>query len=826
MFMKQYEKLIEELLEPVYGMTHGHDDTSNFRLKDSNLQLTDYVRTAKEKGVQLLALTNHETVAQSVEFVDSCEEKGIKPVLGNEIYLIDREEHDRLIAEKQKVRYYHFILLAKNDAGHECIRRLSSESWLNMYTGRGMERVPTFKDRLEYYMSMDEYKGTVMAQNACLGSELASLIMQDRRHEAMDFIKWCQKIFGEDFYLEIQPSDNEEQTLVNNAILRIAELYNIKFVITTDVHYATKDDKKEFSIYLNSQQGEREVDEFYSTTYFMDREELQEFFEDEVIQMSCLTYAEMDNKVEKYHLKHSPILPPIDIPKDWNKGYVSMFSGRFDLPYIQKYLTSDYVGDRYYMYLIEKGMKEKGKTSKVYVDRVELECEHMWDLSIALGEHMSQYHVGTAQQIDIMWEQGDSLVGCGRGSSACYVVNYFLDIVQVDAIEWNLPYYRYLHKSKVELADIDLDTEAGKRAKIIKAFEEHYGYDRVVNIATYGTEGTKSVIKSTCISLGIGDDISSNLSGLVPVIRGTAHTVEQLLYGDEEEEIEPNAEFIKIVDNIPNMRESLLKNAKVIKSRGTHASAVGILAEPYWKHNAVMRSKSGQKISQYEAKASEKAGLVKNDALTVEILDRMRVAFDKLLEDGKIEWKGSLRKTWNFYFHPDNIDYESPRLYEIIKNREMSNAFQFVTVIGLGSLAKANANRFMDLVLVNSLMRLQATEVGNPLDRYIKFKENITLWYREMEEYGLTTDEIGILKELYGESYGVLAEQEPLMDTGMKICGYTVAETNKLRKSVSKKDPIAQEKEKEKFFENGQKQGYRLKFLEYIWHYQVAFSLG
>lgn len=811
----------------IYGSIHNHDDGSNFRLKDSNLQLKDFVNTAHKKGINFLGLTNHETLAHHPEFIDLCVDKNIKPVLGNEIYLVDRQEHDKLKNNNEKIKYFHFILLAKNNKGHECLRRLSSDAWLGMYVYRGLERVPTFKDTLERYLSMPEYKGTLMASTACLGGELATLILEDKKHEAIEFIRWCQGLFGEDdFYLEIQPSDNEEQTKVNTALLKIASHYNIKYIITTDTHYATKEDKKEFSIYLHSQEGDREVDEFYSTTYLMDKEELLEFFSQDIINTSNLTYEEMSKKVEGYSFKHSPTLPPIDIPKGWDTNYVSIFTGKLNLPYIHKYLTSPYEEDRYYLKLIEDGMKRTNKMTQNYIDRVELECRHMWNLSEALQQRMSKYHVGTAQQIDIMWEEGDSLVGPGRGSAACYVVNYFLDIVQVDALEWDLPYYRYLHESKIELGDIDVDSQADKRSKILEAFKKHYGEDRVVSVGTYGTEGTKSIIISCCKSLNVDDDIASNLSGLVPVIRGQAHTISQLLFGDEEEEIEPNKEFIKIVDSIEGMREALLKNAKVIKSRGVHASAVGILPEPYWTRYPIMRSKSGQIITQYDAKTCEKCGFVKQDALTITSLDYIRVAFDKLLEDGKIKWQGSLRKTWNHYFHPDKLDLTNPRLFEILYNREMSNAFQFNTAVGLGALNKLKAERFLDVVIGNSLMRLQPTEVGSPMDRYVAFKKDITLWYKEMEEYGLTQKEIEKAKELYGKSYGVLAEQEGLMDTGIQLCGYTVAETNKLRKAVSKKDPIAQEEQKAKFFERGQKQGWRLLFLQYIWDYEIAFSLG
>lgn len=806
---------------------HNHDHRgSNLRIKDSNNFVEDLIDVAYEKGVRVLGITNHESLSSHVEAMNHAKKyEDLKLVLGNEIYLISREEHDALKAQGEKIKYYHFILLAKDKKGHEFLRRLSSQTWEGMYTYRGLERVPTFIDDLEELIQ--DYKGHVIASSACLGSYLGeNIVVNNDLEKAEEFIQWCQKTFGDLFFLELQPSHSEEQQLYNKTLLELSKKYGIKYHITTDTHYLRKEDKETFWTYLLSDSSDdREVEKFYDTTYMMDREELLEYFDEDILNEGMKTGLEIGEMVETYSLDSHPILPPVIIPEGWDKNYVSKFAGRFDLPYIQKYLTSPYEEDRYYLYLCEEGMKAKNKPfDDRYVNRIEEELDASWELSDALGERMSKYHISMKQQIDLMWEV--SLVGPSRGSACCFLLNYLLDIVQVNPLDWDLPMWRYMDKTKVELSDIDVDTEGAKRFEIIDIMRKVYGEDRVINVCTFSTEGSNSVVLSCCRALNIPKEVATNLTGLIPNVRGESYTISQMLYGDEEKEIKPNATFIRIVDEYPGLREALLKNAKVVKGRSQHASAVAIFPKPVWHYNATMKTSKGIRVTQFEAHDSEQLGLTKFDYLTVNALDRMRTCFDLLLDEGLIEWQGTLRKTWNYYFHPDIINLTNAKMFDILYHREMSNAFQFTSAVGLSALSRLKATRFMDIVLVNSLMRLNPTDIGDPLERYKKFKSDITLWYKEMEDYGLNQDEIQLCKELFEDTYGVLAEQEGLMETGMKVCGYDVRGANKLRKSVSKKSPQAQLQEKKRFFEEGIKNGRRKLLLQYIWDYEIAFLLG
>lgn len=591
---------------------HSHTAYSNMRMRDSNLFLEDLLEESHKKGINLVGITDHECLSSHIKAMELRDKyKDMKIALGNEIYLVNRVTHDKLKENNEKVQYYHFILVAKNKKGYELLRRLSSEAWEGAYTYRHMERVPTFADRLQYYMSLDEYKGTVIATNACIGGCLAKTILEGK--DGRPFIRWCQKLFGDNFYLEMQPSHGEEQKIVNKKIIELSKEMNIPYIITTDSHYKNKESKEDFFNYILAENSEREVASFYDTTYIMSDEELLEFFPQKVIDEANKTGEEIYSKIEDFDLFASPELPPVFIPENFEKDWVSMFLRRKDMPYTQKFINSPYPVDRYYLKLIEEGYKIRGGkySQEVEYARIEKELEQVWGLSEALECRISEYHTAIKQIVEEVWKT--SLIGCGRGSACCFYLNYLIDIVQVNALDYNLPYWRYMNKDKVELSDYDFDTESAKRDEIIELMRKKYGKDNVLSFCTFSTEGAKSIIDTTCRALGVDKDIANNLKGLITVIRGKSYTIKQMLYGDEEEDIKPNEAFINEVDKHKGLREALLENGKLIKGRSCHASGVVITKEPYWKHNAMMKTKKGIPVTQYEAHDSEKCSAVKVD---------------------------------------------------------------------------------------------------------------------------------------------------------------------------------------------------------------------
>src|SRR5699024_5060648 len=229
----------------------------------------------------------------------------------------------------------------------------------------------------------------------------------------------------------------------------------------------------------------------------------------------------------------------------------------------------------------------------------------------------------------------------------------------------------------------------------------------------------------------------------------------------------------------------------------------------------------------FDAGASEYMGGLKLDFLSINALDRIRAALELLLEHGKIEWQGSLKKTYNKYLHPDVLEMNDPKMYEMLFEGHVFNAFQFETSVGQQAINKLNARSFDELVAANSLMRLSG-DGEQPLDKFIKHKNNIDLWYKEMRNFGLNENEIEIMEKHLTTTFGITDSQEGLMTLIMdnQISGYSLTGANKFRKAIAKQDQEELAHHKEIFYESGQKLGTSNELLNYVWETQFKPSFG
>ena len=280
---------------------HSHSDMSNIRLIDCINTVDSLIDYAIEIGLEGICLTDHEALGNWVK-LDQKRQKiqeknpNFKIGYGNEIYLVDERESNQ--------RYWHFILIAKDPIGAKMLRKLSSNSWMNSYFDRGMERVPTLK--AEIMACVEEFgKGHLIASSACLGSELDYCILEMDKAERVgniegkaeyyyrivDFVNWCKSIFGDDYYFEIQPAQSKEQMIVNRRMKALSDYFGVKIVVTTDAHYLKKTDREVHKAFLNSKQGDREVDEFYAYAYLQTTEEVIEN-----LAGTDLDYAELEGE--------------------------------------------------------------------------------------------------------------------------------------------------------------------------------------------------------------------------------------------------------------------------------------------------------------------------------------------------------------------------------------------------------------------------------------------------------------------------------------------------------------------------------------------------
>lgn len=826
-----------------YFSIHNHSMYSNIRLVDALNRPEELISYANSIGLKGICLSDHECLSGHVKFIQAykkAKEEGqlqddFKIGLANEIYLVKEDSLEELKEnysnKNQDTKFYHFLLLAKNKQGYEQLKILSSMAWDNMYSTGFMERVPTFKSSLKEVVK----QGDVIASTACLGGELPQMILRwleaeeekdstkirYYKNEINKFITFCIDVFGKsNFFFEIQPSYNEQQKTVNKKLIELSSAYGLDYIVATDGHYLTKNDRHAHKVYLQSQEGDREVDAFYQSTYIMSEEEvkeyLQEYITEEELQKAFDNTMKIYNMVEFFDLKKDVSIPHAGIEEfEVNHTFEPAY-GKFE--YIEKFANSEHEIDQYFLYLIEEGFKERinnfDLTREYFykiMERINTELKELWLISDRLGDRMSSYYVLTRQIVDIIWTKGDSLVGVSRGSAAGYLVNFLTGITQVNPLDYDLPHFRHLTAERPELPDVDLDSEQNKRTQILKALKEVFGENQVLNIATFGTEGSKSALLSACRGMDIDVDEASQMTTLIPVERGQNWSLSDCFFGnnDDENPRKPIKELIRLVDKYEGLKEVALRIENLVNKRSVHASGVYIYNSHYTEHNAMMRASSGQPTTQFDMGDSDYMGNLKVDMLTVQALDKIRTCMNMLISDGYMEWKGTLRKTYDEYLHPNKLKYTEIEMWKKVGDNGIPDLFQFDTPVGLQCAQKVKPTNVLEMAVANSLMRLMSDGDIQPVDKYVLHKNNIEVWIKEMQDYGLTEEEIQILREHLDEVYGVSESQEGIMLLSMdeRIANFSVVDSNKLRKGVAKKKKKLIDEAKQMFFEKGLSNG-------------------
>ena len=788
-----------------YFGAHNHTMYSNLRLIDCINKPKDLINKAIELGLSGIAITDHEALCSHMEvnqYAKKLREKNpdFCIALGNEIYLTD----DRSSGQK----YYHFIITAKNIHGYKALKELSSKAWYNMYSDRGLERVPTVKSELKEIMK--NYKGDVIAQTACIGGELSQLIllMEDARDKndkenankyylkIREFVDFCIDVFGkDDFFIECAPANNEEQIKVNKKLIQIAKVYGLRMIFATDAHYLRPEDRSVHKAFLNSKDGEREVDEFYQYSYLMNSDEVEELlslcFSKEDINWLFENTLYLQNKIEFYSLESHQSIPEVEV-KDYPKK-----KAKEEYAVLSSLYSSDNIQERYWINQCEEALIKKGLDKKEYWDRLEEEATTKRIVGEKLQTCMFSYPNTLQHYIDLFWRCG-STVGAGRGSACSGLNHYLLGITQLDPIKWNLPFWRYLNPERVELGDIDLDLAPSKLQMIFEEIRKERGELGLVQVCTFGTEGTKSAIQTACRGYrsddypnGIDVDEAQYLSSLIPVERGFQWSISDVVNGNEEKGRMPVTQFINEIEQYPGLLEIIEGIEGLVSRRGSHASGVILFDDDIYESAAIMRTPSGALVTQWDLHMQEAAGSVKYDFLLTSVQDIIIETINLLQEDGKIEKDLSLREIYDKYLHPEVLPQDSKEMWDALAEGNVINCFQFDSAVGSQAAKKIKPQSPMEMADANGLMRLMTAEKGaeTPLDKYVRFKNDIKQWYIEMERAGLTQAEMLTIEPYFKSSYGVPPSQEQLMMMLMDkdICGFTLAEANSARKIVGKK---------------------------------------
>ena len=826
------------------GSVHNHTQMSNFRLRDCIIKEQDLVNRAVELGHSVLAITDHETIAAAVrveKIYKKIKEKEIplKIIMGNEIYLCRDGLNNETFVQGQD-KYYHFILLAKDREGFRQICELSTRAWMRSYMGRGLRRVPTYYNDVVEIIGGNP--GHVIGSTACLGGMLATQLLKYKETQSQELwdkiLNWCRimcSTFGgkENFFLELQPSASKEQTYVNNKLIEISKILDIDYIITCDSHYLKKEDREIHKAFLNSQNGDREVDAFYATTYLMDDEDLRGHLNltEEEIEIAYNNILKIQNSCEDYSIMKSLNIPTlkwqnydnIEVTKEWIEK----------IPYFETFLSSEYEGDKLLVKAIIDGInKHPDLQNKEAYDEINSNLETTWISSNVNKAHWSAYYLNLQKIIDLCWEAG-SIVGPGRGSGVGFILLYCLGITQINPLreETKCFAWRFLNPERVSVLDVDFDIEGQRREDVLNKFREFYGEDRVSNVTTLRTEKSKSAILTAARGLEIDNDIAQYLASLIPADRGQLRTLTEVFYGNEEKDFKPIPTFVnEMTNNYPELWKVAQNIEGLINGTGIHAGGVIFVDEPFTDSTALMRAPDGTICTQFDLHDCEDVSLIKYDALSVEAMDKIHNCLDLLVKYNEVEAEPTLKETYEKVLGIYNLERNDMKMWEMVWNHKIMSLFQMEQESGIRGIALAKPKSVNDLSVLNSVIRLMAPDKNSetPLVTWSKYRVDIKPWIDEMRFYGLTEEEIDWLSQHSAITNGICESQEGLMSLVQepRLGGNSLTFADKCRKGIAKKQGKLFQECEDVFYENIKKNGCSEKLAHYVWDVLLKVQRG
>ena len=808
---------------------------SNLRLRDSINKIDDLFEYAHSLGHKGIAITDHEAITAHLDalmFHDTIKDKegweGWKTALGNEIYLCS----DNCVAENARDNVYpHFILIACDAEGHKGIRELSTKAWINNSFMSVMMRVPTYYHDLEEMLS--KYKGHIIGQSACLGGTLPRYLLQYRDtndkywwDKSIAWIEYMNNLFGKGyFFLEMQPAIYDDQKYVNKKLIELSRLTDTPYLISCDCHYTRKEDRAIHKVFLNSQDGDREVDDFYATTYVMSEEEIHEYMDDylgyKAVQNGIDNTMLVYDKITMYDLRKPLKLPYMPLnPQEPNEELYQKYKDKV-LLYKDLY-ESEYDSDRHLLAKLLEFMDNHTdyQREKAY-ENVNLCLSYLLESSEVNNVRWSKYLLQMSDYIDICWETG-SVVGAGRGSGVGFCLLYMLNICQVDPLKESTKTYpiRFMNPKRQSVLDIDVDISPKMRDTIIERMKEIYGDDKVSKVLTIQTEKARSAILTSARGCGIDNDLASYIASLIVFDRGNPRNLHTMYYGNEE--YEPVSDFVREMDAHPELWNAAQKIEGLVSGMGSHAGGVIIADESLTESTALMRTNSGDIITAFDLHKLEEVSLIKIDLLATDAVWKIQETLNQLLKMGKVQWQGSLKDTYEKYIGIYSLERDNLDMWKLLWQHKVLSFFQMEKESGKQALALTHPKSVDDLATINSVIRLMPEEKGaeTPLQKYARYHDNIQLWYDEMTRAGLTQEEQELLKKELLVSSGICEAQEYLMilPTYPEIGGFDLSWSDKLRRAVAKKKAKDFNQLEKEFFQNAEEKNLSKNLINYVWN--------
>ncbi|AFZ59023.1 trans-splicing intein-formed DNA polymerase III subunit alpha N-terminal partner DnaE-N [Anabaena cylindrica FACHB-243] len=766
---------------------HIHSDYS---LLDGASQLPELVDQAIALGMKAIALTDHGVMYGAVELIKICRNKNVKPIIGNEMYIINGD------IEKQERRpKYHQVVLAKNTKGYKNLVKLTTISHLQGVQGKGIFSRPCInKDLLKQY-----HEGLIVT-SACLGGEIPQAILSNRPDAARKVAKWYKEVFGEDFYLEIQDHGSQEDRIVNVEIVKIARELGIKFIATNDSHYISCFDVEAHDALLCIQTGQLISEDkrmrYSGTEYLKSAAEMQMLFRDhlpdDVIAESIATTVEVADKVEPYHIMDDPKIPTPPIP-----------SG---------HTPDTYAEEIAWQGLLDRlNRKSRNEVDQVYKERLEYELKMLQKMGFSTYFLVVWDYIKFARDNNIP-------VGPGRGSAAGSLVAYAMRITNIDPVHHGLLFERFLNPERKSMPDIDTDFCIEQRDKVIEYVTDKYGADRVAQIITFNRLTSKAVLKDVARVLNIPYGDADKMAKLIPVVRGKPTKLKVMVSNET-----PAQEFKDKYDNDPNVRHWLdmaMRIEGTNKTFGVHAAGVVISADPLDEIVPLQRNNDGSVITQYFMEDLESLGLLKMDFLGLRNLTLIQKTID-LIEETKgykidpDEITGQERKAQKILAKGGHttLPKDVEKAYELLESGKLEGIFQLESS-GMKEIVKdLKPSNIEDISSILALYRPGPLDAGL-IPKFINRKHG-----REQIEY-----ETGILEPILNETYGIMVYQEQIMKIAQDMAGYSLGQADLLRRAMGKKKVSEMEKQKQNFIDGSAKNGVKPQVAEHLFGDMLKFA--
>jgi DNA polymerase III subunit alpha len=766
---------------------HIHSDYS---LLDGASQLPELVDRAIELGMEAIALTDHGVMYGAIELVKTCRSKNIKPIIGNEMYIINGD-----ITKQERRPKYHQVVLAKNTKGYKNLVKLTTESHLNGVQGKGIFSRPCINKEL-----LKEYREGLIVTSACLGGEIPQAILSGRPDAARKVAQWYKDTLGDDYYLEIQDHGFPEDRIVNVEIVKIARELGIKFIATNDSHYISCYDVEAHDALLCIQTGKLIIEDnrmrYTGTEYLKSGEEMKQLFRDhltdDVILEAIVTTEEIADKVELYHIMDEPRIPTPAIP-----------SG---------YTPDTYAEEIAWQGLLEKlNRKSKNEVEQVYKERLEYELKMIQQMGF------STYFLVVWDYIKFARDNGIP-VGPGRGSAAGSLVAYTMGITNIDPVHHGLLFERFLNPERKSMPDIDTDFCIEQRDKVIEYVTDKYGTERVAQIITFNRLTSKSVLKDVARVLNIPYGESDKMAKMIPVVRGKP-TKLKVMISDKT----PAPEFKEKYENEPHVRHWLdmaMRIEGTNKTFGVHAAGVVISAEPLDQLVPLQRNNDGSVITQYFMEDIESLGLLKMDFLGLRNLTMIQKAIDLIEENhgfklDAYEITKQERRAQKILAKGDHktLPNEVQKTYKLLEEGNLEGIFQLESS-GMRQIVRdLKPSNIEDISSILALYRPGPLDAGL-IPHFIDRKHG-----REKVEY-----QHPLLEPILEETYGTLCYQEQIMKMAQDLAGYTLGQADLLRRAMGKKKVAEMEKQREKFIDGSAKNGVSKQIAEKLFNEMLNFA--